>query len=137
MELPFLLFLGFVVIAAMFRVGAGNLDHRRIEEHLAQRGARDPRITWTPFGKGWFGDKSDRIYEVRYVDANGDTRVGTFKTSLLSGVFSTDDRVVESAPRQDAADEVGENDATDAVDLAAENARLRAELERVRRERLP
>jgi hypothetical protein len=129
MEQPFLIFLAMIALVIVVRVIAGSADRERIENELRERGAEPRSVTWTPFGKGWFGDKSDRIYEVKYVDANGDTRVGTFKTSMLSGVYSTDDRVVASAPPDPS--EVADTDAT-VRDLAAENARLRAELERLR-----
>jgi hypothetical protein len=49
--------------------------------------------SWAPFGKGWFGEKNDRIYEVVYYDARGDQHWATCKTSLLSGVYWADDRI--------------------------------------------
>ena len=49
-------------------------------------------ITWAPFGKGWFGEKNDRIYEVVYYDRAGDQHWATCKTSLWSGVYWTEDR---------------------------------------------
>ena len=43
-------------------------------------------------GRGWFGEKNDRIYEVVYYDSNGEQHLATCKTSLLSGVYWTEDR---------------------------------------------
>lgn len=78
---------------------------------------------WSPFGRGWFGEKNDRIYEVRYKDRMGNIHQATVKTSMLSGVYFTDDRIVQQVNL----------DKPDVIDLELENARLReriAELEK-------
>ena len=54
-------------------------------------------VYWAPFGPGWFGEKSDRIYAVRYLDAEGNEHEAHAKTSLWTGVYFTEDEVVRRA----------------------------------------
>jgi hypothetical protein len=109
-----------VVVVVAVRLLAGGLDGDRIDAYLEQRGCTVLDRSWAPFGKGWFGEKNDRIYEVVYRDQQGATRRATVKTSMFAGVYLTDDRVVEEAPAADAGDTVAA--------LRAENERLRARL---------
>jgi hypothetical protein len=69
-----------------------SLDKNRITEYVCERGGRIVSITWAPFGKGWFGEKNDRIYEVVYYDAEGNQHWATCKTGVFSGVYWTEDR---------------------------------------------
>ncbi len=78
--------LGFVLLAVVIRLAVGSTDRSRIEEYVTDRGGRVVSITWAPFGRGWFGEKNDRIYEVVYYDADGRQHFATAKTSLWSGV---------------------------------------------------
>jgi hypothetical protein len=68
-------------------IGSMSLDKDRIAAYLAERGSRIVSINWAPFGKGWFGEKNDRIYEVVYYDRDGHQHWATCKTSLFSGVY--------------------------------------------------
>lgn len=113
--------LGVLAIAIVFRLLAGGLDGDRIDAYLAERGCEVLDRSWAPFGTGWFGEKNDRIYEVVYRDRQGATRRATVKTSMFSGVYLTEDRVVEGPPPRDEGKTVAE--------LRAENERLRARLE--------
>lgn len=70
-----------------------SFDRRRIEEYVRGRGGRIVSIGWAPFGKGWFGEQNDRIYEVVYYDRPGLQHWATCKTSMFSGVYWTEDRV--------------------------------------------
>lgn len=110
-----------ILVAVVFRLLAGGLDGERVDAYFARRGCKVVDRSWAPFGTGWFGERDARIYEVVYVDEQGSTRRATVKTSMFSGVYLTDDRVVESAPGG-AADDVAL--------LRAENERLRAELDK-------
>ena len=87
------LILGVLVLAICFRLVAGGMDRTRIEQYVAERGGRIISINWSPFGKGWFGEQSDRIYEVVYYDRQGDQHLATCKTRLFGSVYFTDDRV--------------------------------------------
>jgi hypothetical protein len=114
---------------------AGGLDHDRVREYVQSRGGRLLEANWAPFGKGWFGEKSDRIYEVRYADADGNEHRASCKTSLFSGVYFTDDRIIRYA--DDRAEEDHSDDSADGdlqiIALEQENQRLRDELKRLKR----
>jgi hypothetical protein len=107
------------LIVAM-RVLADRLDRERIREDVGERGGLVQDITWRPFGRGWFGEKSDRIYEVAWTDAHGAGHVSWCKTSLWTGVYWSENAPPTSGRRDLAA-------------LEAENRRLREELERAKR----
>jgi hypothetical protein len=120
--------IGIVIVLAIFvaiviRLLAGGLDHDRVREYVESRGGSVVEARWAPFGPGWFGDKHDRIYEVRYLDRDGHEHHAHCKTSLWSGVYFTDDEIV--CPAAPAAEE-------QTASLEAENRRLREELERLK-----
>jgi len=117
-----------IIIAILIRLGAGGMDHDRIRQYVEERGGKVIDSNWSPFGPGWFGEKSDRIYGVRYLDADGNEHEAHCKTSMWTGVYFTEDRIVRYADRPTS------QNAT-ASDLEAENQRLRDEVERLRRER--
>jgi hypothetical protein len=73
-----------------------GLDKSRITDYVQDRGGRIVSIGWAPFGKGWFGEKEERIYEVVYYDKGGNQHFATCKTSLFTGVYWTEDRVSHS-----------------------------------------
>jgi hypothetical protein len=131
---------GFFVVAIVVAIGlalairlfAGTLDHDRIRQYVQQRGGSVRSIQWSPFGRGWFGDKHHRIYEVSYDDADGYPHVATCKTSLWSGVYWTEDQVVGQQPF--AKVPPPKNVFEDPGRLAAENQRLQAEVQRLKQE---
>ncbi len=114
-------------IAILFRVFAGNMDHDRLREYVEQRGGTVTSIDWAPFGPGWFGEKSDRIYEIHYIDRDGNKHQAYAKTSMMTGVYFTEDNITEYASPP--------VDAKEVETLEEENARLRMELERLKREK--
>jgi hypothetical protein len=69
------------------RLLAGKFDRERIREELSSAGCEVLDITWSPFGTGWFGEKSDRIYAVRYRTSDGEILDATCKTSMTTGVY--------------------------------------------------
>ncbi|MCA8977229.1 MAG: hypothetical protein KDC98_21080 [Planctomycetes bacterium] len=113
-----------LVFVLGLRLLAGALDGRRIRHYLTRRGARLTGKRWTPFGKGWFGGGSERIYAIEYEDRAGCRHAATVKTSMITGVFLTEDRVVEVATS-------GAVPGSELERLRAENERLRAENERL------
>lgn len=118
----FAIFIVFIVITIVFRLLAGGMDSDRVGEYIRAQGGELIDSQWSPFGRGWFGEKNDRIYEVRYRDRLGNVHEATVKTSMLSGVYFTEDRIVQAVT----------SDESQARDLQLENARLRqriAELE--------
>jgi hypothetical protein len=120
--------LGFIVLSIVIRLLAGGMDGDRVRTYIEQRGGRLLSSGWAPFGKGWFGEQSDRIYEVRYLDRDGNEHEATCKTSLFTGVYFTEDRIVSygETPRRETRD-----DARLSV-LEDENRRLREELKRTK-----
>jgi hypothetical protein len=77
------------------------LDRARIRSHVRGFGGQILKINWSPFGEGWFGDESDRIYTVTYRTKAGKTIAATCKTSMFSGVYWTSDTLPDSFPSQD------------------------------------
>src|SRR4051812_36214920 len=96
--LPLLVICAGLLLALGIRLAAGSMDRERIETYVSQKGGRIVSITWAPFGRGWFGEKSDRIYEVVYYDAEGKQHFATAKTSMWSGVYWTHDTVTHDKP---------------------------------------
>jgi hypothetical protein len=82
-----------LVVGIALWIGSMSMDKNRIAAYVEERGGRIVSIDWAPFGKGWFGEKNDRIYEVVYYDREGNQHWATCKTSLFSGVYWTEDRV--------------------------------------------
>lgn len=126
MDNGFPLVLGFIFLAIVIRLLAGGLDGDRVRAYIEDRGGRLLSSGWAPFGKGWFGEKSDRIYEVRYLDRDRNEHFATCKTSMFSGVYFTEDRIVrhrERRPRDPVTD-------SRLTELERENRRLRDELKR-------
>jgi hypothetical protein len=82
---------GFICLAMALAVGlrilADRLDRSRIRKEIAASGGEVLDIRWSPFGRGWFGERSNRIYEVTYRTTNGKTLTATCKTSLFTGIF--------------------------------------------------
>jgi hypothetical protein len=76
-----------------------SLDKSRITDYIQQRGGRIVSISWAPFGRGWFGEKEERIFEVVYYDQAGNQHFATCKTSWLTGVYWTEDRVTHGKSR--------------------------------------
>jgi hypothetical protein len=79
-----------VVLLAVLalRVVADQLDRARIRDFVQEHGGTVRSISWQPFGRGWFGERGERVYAIAYVDEAGEEREATVKTSLFSGVWS-------------------------------------------------
>jgi hypothetical protein len=106
------------------RLVAVYCDHWRIGNYIRRQGGEFQVCRWSPFGPGWFGEKRDRIYYVVFTDGDGSQHRAYCKTSLFTGVYFTQDRIVSprKAKRID-----NEHDA-----LAGEVARLQEENRRLR-----
>ncbi len=128
MELGFVI-IGFILLALFFRFLAGSFDGDRVERYMESRGWKLIDRSWDPFGPGWFGEENDRIYEVVYEDNDGTIHRAHVKTSMMSGVYLTNDRVVQrNRPVDKYGSETGEIDA-----LMAENEKLRRQVEELKR----
>ncbi len=126
---PFVLVISVLLLGLFFRLIAGGFDGERVERYVSDRGWTLLDRSWQPFGPGWFGEKDSRIYQIVFRDEHGDTRRAHVKTSMLSGVYLTDDHVVERAARDEpAAAKISSEEASSQVELERENERLRARL---------
>jgi len=82
-----LMIVGVISLIIGLRVIAGRMDKKRIREELERTGCTVVFIRWDPFGRGWFGEESDRNYEVSYLTPDGEPLVVSCKTSLTTGIF--------------------------------------------------
>ena len=114
MEIAIFIFMG-LMLALVVRLVAGSLDAERVERYIQQRGWTLLGKSWDPFGPGWFGEKSDRIYKVVYRDQHGHTHRAHVKTSLFTGVYLTNDVILEET--------------MEPTDVEAEIARLRKRID--------
>jgi hypothetical protein len=121
---PFFVILFVVAAGIGIRLLAGNLDKTRIEEYLSGQGALLSTCAWSPFGCGWFGSKNERLYEVTYTDSEGNGHSAVCKTSMLSGVYFTQDSIVTSSKRP----AVAEQDEDEVTRLRNEVANLKRKL---------
>ena len=113
---PLVIIVVFVVIAIVIRLIAGSFDGERVESYIRQNGWELVDKSWDPFGPGWFGEEDSRIYQIVYRDKRGNLHKAHVKTSMLSGVYLTNDHLVEQAEETET-----ETDET----LRKENQRLR------------
>jgi hypothetical protein len=121
---PSVIAIAVVVWVVTIRVAAGSFDGERIQRYLRERGCRLLSKRWTPFATGWLGEGSERLYSIRYRDRSGAVHAARAKTSMLSGVYLADDEIVQWPPS-------GETGTL--AELRQENARLRREVEQLRR----
>ena len=84
--------LGIAFIITSYRLD-GMLNRRRIRNYIEEQGGKVMDITWAPFGTGWYGNKSHRIYRVVYRDAAGIEHQAYCKTAMHRGVYLTGDTV--------------------------------------------
>lgn len=128
MEPIFIIVGGFIALAVVTRLIAGSIDGNRVEHYLRERGWELVDRSWDPFGPGWFGEKDSRIYQIVYRDQQGNLHRAHVKTSMFSGVYLTNDRMVQATDHPQPPHENA---------LIEENCRLRqriAELEQEREE---
>jgi hypothetical protein len=112
-------------IAIAFRLFAGSMDRDRLRQYVEARGGKVIEATWAPFGPGWFGGNKERIYQVRYLDRDNNVHEAYARTSMWTGVYFTEDHIIQHAKPPIEEEEV--------ESLEEENARLRSELERLKR----
>ena len=91
------LFAIFIPFMILTRVLLGSLDDQRIRKYINSQGGEIISISHKPFGKGWFGEESNRIYSIQYKDMSSNTREAFVKTSLWGGVYLTEDTIIQLA----------------------------------------
>ncbi len=77
-------------------------DKGRIAEYFEERGDTVLSISWCPFfGKGWYSEagkeSGNRIYEVEFKDIYGNRKCAWCKTAMFSGVYVSDEVIIEPA----------------------------------------
>jgi len=99
----FFIFIGLAIAASIgFRLLAGSMDGGRVRDYIRSIGGELLHSQWEPFGPGWFGEKTDRIYRVRYRDRNDCIHEAHVKTAMMSGVYITNDRIISCPdPKQE------------------------------------
>jgi|GEM_PF-2086691 len=89
-----ILVVGIVVLAVVIRVFAGSFDGERVGQYIRDMGGELIDKSWDPLGPGWFGENDSRIYEIVYRDREGRVHKAHVKTSMMSGVYLTHDRII-------------------------------------------
>ena len=105
---PEVIIIGLLALVIVVRLIAGSFDGERVERHLRAMGCELIDRSWDPFGPGWFGERDSRIYEVVYRDRDGRVHRAHVKTSMMSSVYLTNDRIVEDRPQRTVAEEKAE-----------------------------
>jgi hypothetical protein len=128
---------GFIVLAIfaaiVIRILAGGMDRDRLARYIQQQGGELIDSNWAPFGRGWFGEKNDRIYTARYRDSAGNIHEAHVKTSLFSGVYFTEDRIVGYAQPHP---QLGNLGVEQEQQLQQENEQLRRQLAEIERKKV-
>jgi len=83
-----------LAVSVMFRLLAGSLDRDRVRQYITSIGGELLHSHWDPFGPGWFGEKNARIYQIQYRDREGCIHRAHVKTSMMSGVYLTNDTII-------------------------------------------
>ncbi|SHJ45391.1 hypothetical protein SAMN02745181_2106 [Rubritalea squalenifaciens DSM 18772] len=87
------------------RLMAGACDKERIANHIRSMDGELVDKRWDPFGPGWYGEKNARIYEIDYKDRDGHLHRAHVKTSMLSGVYLTNDHIIKRVSSPSLAEE--------------------------------
>jgi hypothetical protein len=86
--------LAVIGIAIAGRIIAHSFDRTRIATYAASQGWTLTGCQWKLFGPGWLGGNKTRVYAITYTDREGRTHTAFARTSVLSGVYLTEDRIV-------------------------------------------
>lgn len=82
-----------VVLAILGRGVTHGMDRSRISAYAASQGWELLTCQWKLLGPGWLGNQRERMYAITYRDAEGRTHSAFAKTSMLAGVYLTEDRI--------------------------------------------
>ena len=81
-----------IVLAVLgIRIGLHFWDKQNIRVTAEAKGWRNITILWAPFAPGWFFEKGERHYTVRYSDKDDRWHEIYCKTSVLTGVYWRDE----------------------------------------------
>jgi len=119
-----------VMVAALSLLSRSG-DHERVRDYFSGRGEELLDIRRKPFELSFRNDKHSRIYEVRYRDKIGNIHKALCKTAALSGVYLSEDYVVEDLQSYVAKET---NATLEPSRATADTAQLEQELQRLREE---
>lgn len=122
---PFLLVIGVFILAISSRILAGVMDRSRIDKYFQAKNCTLLSIGWEPFGPGWWGSNNERIYKVFYLDDERGRHQAHIKTSLMAGVYLTEDHLISPGPKPKDDGEAK----LDPDTLVVENERLRRRIQ--------
>ncbi|MBA2116543.1 hypothetical protein [Bremerella alba] len=118
-----------IAASIVIRLAAGSMDGGRVRQYITGIGGELLESHWDPFGPGWFGEKNARIYQIRYRDREGCIHRAHVKTSLMSGVYLTNDEIIRCPEPQAAPPRPKHLDLPDKQEtIDEEKARLRQRL---------
>ena len=96
--MEYFIFVSLIIVAALIGHNLSKTsDYNRIERVINSEGGQLITADLKPFGYGWAGDKHNRIYKIRYLDKEKNEREAYVKTSTLSGVYFSQDKLVKKA----------------------------------------
>jgi hypothetical protein len=124
------LFVILIVVAILIRLAVRSGDGDRVRAYIASRGGYVREVRREYFGRGWLGERNDRLYRVWYIDAEGNEREARAKVSTFGGVFLGDDTLIRAARTSVTAS--SDPAQREVESLRAENERLREDLRRAR-----
>jgi hypothetical protein len=116
-----MIYLG-LIVGIGFWIFSRSGNSERIKTYIEDRGGEVLFDDWQPFGKGWFGESGESIYKIKYRDVDGDIHECWAKTSLFTGVYLSDDRIIEYSRAEDEL----------IAKLREENSFLKAEIAKLR-----
>jgi hypothetical protein len=96
-EVSFFIFV-IIAFAVLLRYLEGSFDGDRVQQYIQERGGELLNQSWDPLGPGWIGEEDSRIYEIIYRDSSGSVHRAHVKTSMMSGVYLTNDRIIKDPP---------------------------------------
>lgn len=118
------MFIFFVIAVIGLGLYSVSGNKTRIKDYIESKGGELVEEDWQPFGKGWFGEDKESIYKIKYYDKKGNLHESWAKTSFFTGVFLSDDTIVEYSGKKDREEH----------NLEKENQELREEIARLRKE---
>jgi len=85
--------IGVVVVAILGRFITHGMDRSRIEKYAGEQGWELRSCQWKLLRPGWFDNSRERIHSITSRGGQGHAHSAFAKTSVLAGVYLTEDRV--------------------------------------------
>lgn len=117
---------GVLAVIIFIRLKAVSMDEERMKAYFQERGGKLIHSDRDEDAQSLLGKPKFRIHWIRYEDRDGNLHVARCKTSMFSGVYLTDDKIIRYGKPHEASP-------TALADLQAENQRLKDEIDRLQR----